>query len=169
MTAPSLSILDGIMKRLIIGIAIVLITLGLGFTAVKLTNTLLKDGPVQVEKEMSVDEYVHFLAKLYKVNEVLARSIIGCESQWKADAVHENWRYKIVDGFKIRDYVWSRDRSYFQLNDYYQAAPMAARGWDILDWRDNLQAGFYLLKTQGTQPWLASVGCWRDNDKTKGY
>lgn len=128
-----------------------LVALGLAWTANIVIHYFVSFNP-RVEKVMSVDEYVHFLAKLYKVKEPLARAIIGCESQWNPENVHYNYR-------KTGE-LWSRDWSYWQLNDYYQEVAMRQKGWNIYDKWQNLQAGFYILKTQGTKPWTWSEWCW---------
>ena len=87
----------------------------------------------------------------YGVDPELATAIITCESGLKEDAVHVN----IVD-----NHEWSRDIGYFQLNNYFHGSDMEKRGLDIKDKWDNLEYGFYLLKVQGTNPWVASKPCW---------
>jgi hypothetical protein len=103
----------------------------------------------------TVDGYIHILSLKYGVSEALARAIIGCESRWKPNAVGYNYR-------KTGE-LWSKDIGYFQINDFYNEEwLLREKGWHIYDWRDNLEAGFYMLKERGTSPWLASASCWRD-------
>ncbi len=145
-------------------------------TAVAITANAATSTPAivtpTVEPEMTLDERVSFLAKKYGVNEYSAREIIRCESRWKPDAVGNNWRYKkLLDAngnivlnaagkpTYVKDYIWSRDIGYWQINTYYHKADMAKLGWDIYDPADNLEAGFYLFSKQGAKPWAWSKPC----------
>lgn len=125
-----------------------------------------------VEKELTFDEKFSLLAVKYGVKESSARAIIGCESKWKPDAVGLNWKYKkkldelgnVVLGINgkpllVKDYVWSKDIGYWQINTFYHQKDMAAKGWDIYDPEDNLEAGFYLFSKQGAKPWAWSAHC----------
>ncbi len=138
------------MRNLIIGFVFLALSLAAAWSTNAVVSSYVSSTPL-VEREMSVDQYIHFLAKLNRVNERLARAIIGCESHDNPEAAHHNFHGKVE---------WSRDVGYFQLNNVYQQAAMAAKGWDIYKPEDNLQAGFYILKTQGSAPWTWSKWCW---------
>ena len=81
----------------------------------------------------------------------ISEAIIKCESGGKAYAKNINYR----DGVP-----WSEDIGYWQINDYYHRESLLELGWDIYKPEDNLEAGFFLMKTQGVQPWDASKFCW---------
>ena len=82
-----------------------------------------------------------------------AQRIIYCESDNIPEAIGEN----IIDGE-----VWSRDYSFWQINDYYHATKAKSMGLDIKDPSDNLKYGYWLYKNEGTRHWLASRHCWAD-------
>lgn len=99
------------------------------------------------------DSEVTRLAAKYKQSEILARTIIHCESrQYGSSGEHKNYT-------KAGEH-WSTDWGWWQINDYYNEAPAARRGFDIYDKWENLEWGFIMLKEQGTSPWNASKGCW---------
>lgn len=77
----------------------------------------------------------------------LARRIIKCESNFKADAVNNQAKV-------------GQDIGYFQLNSYFWKDTMLDMGWNIYNPLDNLEAGFWLLSKQGSSPWIWSEHCW---------
>ena len=83
-----------------------------------------------------------------------AQKIIWCESRNIAEAVGENLD---KDGE-----VWSRDHSFWQINDYYHAAKALDMGLDITDPSANLKYGHWLYQTEGSKHWSASRKCWAD-------
>ena len=99
------------------------------------------------------DSEVHRLALKYKVNETLARKIISCEGKlYEKLGNNKNYNKQGV--------VWSTDWAWWQINDYYHLEPAKKMGLDIKDKWQNLEYGFWLLKTQGSSPWVASKFCW---------
>ncbi len=107
---------------------------------------------VKVAPIKTFDTEITRLANKYGQSESLARRIIKCEAQMYGSAVNEN---RDSEGL-----VWSRDWSYFQINDYYHEATARKMGLDIKNGYDNLEYGFYLMSKQGTTPWGASRHCW---------
>ena len=104
-----------------------------------------------VEKEMTLDKRITFLAEKYGVKESSARAIIGCESEWSPDAIGYNRR---KDGS-----VWSKDIGLMQINNYFHEEEAARMGLDIYKTNDNLEYGFYLFSKRGAKPWAASKSC----------
>lgn len=109
---------------------------------------------VKAPPEKTFETEITRLAIKYGQSEKLARKIIHCEArQYGSGAEHKNYDKQGVH--------WSTDWGWWQINDYYNEAPAAKRGFNIYDKWDNLEFGFIMLKEQGTQPWLASSACWR--------
>ena len=80
-----------------------------------------------------------------------AQRIIYCESKNDHYAEGENF----IDGE-----VWSRDHSFWQINDYYHTTKASDMGLDIKDPSDNLTYGYWLYQAEGSKHWLASKECW---------
>ena len=99
-----------------------------------------------IRPEESVDSLITVYAKRYGIDEQLARDIIRCESNFHEDAINK----KAVVG---------EDVGIFQLNSYYWQDYMAERGWDIYNTKDNIQAGMWLLSTDGVKHWSWSAHC----------
>ena len=112
------------------------------------TTTIILDTPVI----KTIDSEITRLSTEYKVDEVLVRKIIKCESQMYGTAINRNKR---ADGT-----VWSSDWGLMQINDYYHEKYMASIGLDIHDQYDSLEYGIMLLSTGGTKFWNASKYCW---------
>ena len=112
-------------------------------------------------KQETLSDEIDGLARIYNVNATVAKAIISCESQNNPNATRKNYNKE--------GRLWSEDHSYWQINDYYHQSTMEKMGLDILNPLDNLKYGMYLLKTQGTTPWKASIKCWRDGDSKYGY
>jgi hypothetical protein len=120
-------------------------------------STELMESTAVIHQEMqtiqkSQQERLNVFAEKYGVNVMLAKNIIFCESKFHQNAINEN---KTKEGE-----VWSRDWGYWQINDYYWKEDLKEKGWDITVPEQNLEAGFYLLKTYGTKLWKASQHCW---------
>lgn len=103
------------------------------------------DPPIQ--KTYTTDEYITLFAEKYAVSEGLARRIIKCESNFDENARNYNAKVGV-------------DIGYFQLNSYYWEGHMRKLGWNIYNPVQNLEAGFWLLSKQGSQPWVWSKHCW---------
>jgi hypothetical protein len=86
------------------------------------------------------------LSQKYNQNPQLASNIIFCESYNNPNAYHFNKN-------KTADY------SYWQINSIWKKT-LEEKGWNIKDPQDNLEAGFYLLKTYGDHLWNWSRPCW---------
>jgi len=86
------------------------------------------------------------------VDAELPKRIIYCESKSRADAVGKNYK---------NGKHWSSDHGPWQVNDYYHAKEAAKLGYDIYDWKGNLDYGFLLYTRDGTRHWLASRPCWQ--------
>ncbi len=95
----------------------------------------------------SFDGELRRLAIKYGQDEGLARRIIKCES----------FTYAYATGTKA---VVGKDIGYFQINSFYHENRARSLGFNIYDWRDNLEYGFWLLSENGTSPWKASQKCW---------
>lgn len=94
----------------------------------------------------SWQEQIGRLSLRNDVDPDLATAIIGCESGFRPFAINRNRN-------------GSYDYSLFQVNDGWYGF-FLRRGLDITDPIDNLEAGFYLLRTRGTRDWNASRHCW---------
>lgn len=145
------------LKRLLSwAIIATILFLGLSFHS---PQTTAQDGykevylhPVPTEQsETLLNSAISYYALQYEVSETLAREIMRCESGLKPNAINHN---------KRNGEVWSSDYSYWQINDYYHAERFKKIGWDITNPEDNLEAGFYLLATEGSGHWSASRHCW---------
>jgi len=106
--------------------------------------------PENIEKTLEGE--IDRLSIKYNVASSTSRAIITCESQMYGSAINYN---RLPDGT-----VWSEDRFYFQINDYYHKDTMTRLGLDYYNEWDSLEYGFILLSTQGRSPWNASSGCW---------
>ena len=96
-------------------------------------------------------EHLDILSAKYGVSESLSRNIIKCESGGKPYAKNVNYQ----DGI-----AWSTDIGYWQINDYFHEESLKKLGFDIHNPSDNLEAGFFLLSTQGANLWSAGSKCW---------
>lgn len=119
---------------------------------------------VEAQVEESFDSLISRLAKKYGQSEALARKIVQCESKGNLQAVGNNYHWETRydengEPYKVK-VLWSSDHGPWQINDYWNAATAKKRGYNIYNWRENLEFGFIMLKEQGTSPWLASKYCW---------
>ena len=111
--------------------------------------------PPAVEVPVTFDTEMTRLSSKYGVNEKLAREIIKCESLiYGQDAENKNYD-------KYGNH-WSTDWGYFQINDYWHEKPAKKLGYDIYDWKGNLEYGFLLISRDGLRHWSASKWCWED-------
>lgn len=121
---------------------------------------------VEVPKqEESFDSLISRLAKKYGQSEALARKIVQCESKGNLNAIGNNYHWETRydeqgEPYKVK-VLWSSDHGPWQINDYWNAATAKKRGYNIYDWRENLEFGFIMLKEQGTSPWNSSAYCWQ--------
>ena len=114
----------------------------------------------KVTQQVSLDAQIKSLSKLYGVDPVLVNRIIGCETRGDPNAVPDPNALRLNKTEK--GVVWSRDWSYFQINDYYWKKFMLdSQGLDITKPADNLYAGFWILQHYGTKPWNWSKHCWQ--------
>ncbi len=124
------------------------------FFGADINHTSATSTPQVYSEEQILKNEIVRLSDKYGVSKELATKIIRCESKNKPFAKGHN---RGKDGI-----VWSTDHSYWQLNDYYWKEKMMVEfGWDITIPPENLEAGFWLLSTEGTQPWKASENCWK--------
>jgi len=142
------------MKYIFIFCVALVITLTVPF----LTRTVeidLTEEIEEVEKTLhsvkTLDSEIDRLSVKYDVASSTARAIIKCESQMYGSAINYN---RLPDGT-----IWSEDRFYFQINDYFHKDTMTKLGLDYYNQWDSLEYGFILLSTQGVGPWYASKGC----------
>jgi hypothetical protein len=105
--------------------------------------------PENIEKTLEGE--IDRLSIKYNVDKKSVYAIITCESQMYGSAINYN---RLPDGT-----VWSEDRFYFQINDYYHKDTMTRLGLDYYNQWDSLEYGFILLSTQGVGPWYASRNC----------
>lgn len=96
--------------------------------------------------EQTLQQQIQTLAKEYKVSAALASRIVSCESHNLQSARRVNAN--------------SVDIGLFQINTRWQGADSLKRGDDIYTEKGNLDYGFWLLSTQGTDPWNWSKPCW---------
>lgn len=87
--------------------------------------------------------------------------IAWCESNMSQDKKGYNYRYKIVDGQKIK-YLWSTDIGYWQINDYYHLEDSKKLGIDIYTYEGNRDYALLLYNKNGVKDWGASSACWSD-------
>ncbi len=92
--------------------------------------------------QVSSTTLLYILAKKYGQDPELAKRIIACESQ------------NVIDAHSPTD-----DFGYFQINQIHKSE-LLAMGLDREKWQDNLEFGFYLMKRDGTSPWISSKSCW---------
>lgn len=103
--------------------------------------------PSEVVEKFDIDKTIRSFAVAYEIDEVLARRIIQCESQFNPYAI----------GVKA---VVGTDIGLFQINTHYHEETMNSMGLDIYDPEDNLKYGFMLLEKDGVRHWHASRSCW---------
>ncbi len=125
--------------------------IGLGLWRLESTAPKLKKQDPQWRNYATLQQEINTLSAKYKVSSSLATRIIYCESHNDPLAVRLNYRGGLL---------WSRDIGYWQINTYWQEADLAKQGFNIHDPLSNLEAGFWLLKHEGTAPWAWSRGCW---------
>lgn len=116
-----------------------------------LTLSTYAAAPVYIQKELPLEEQIQNLAQENSLDAALIQKIIWCESKSNNKAIRLNYR---------GDVLWSKDVGYFQIDDYYWQEFFLKKGLDIYDPQDNLKAGIYLIKKQGTEPWNSSKFCW---------
>lgn len=87
--------------------------------------------------------------------------IAWCESNMSQDKKGYNYRYKIVDGQKVK-YLWSTDIGYWQINDYYHLEDSKKLGIDIYTYEGNRDYALLLYNKNGVKDWGASSACWSD-------
>lgn len=107
---------------------------------------------IEMPVEKTLDSEIDRLSIKYEISSSTVRAVAECESQKYGGAVNQN---RTASGE-----VWSTDRGYLQINDYYHKANMEALGLDIMNEWDSLEYGFMLMKEQGLTPWRASRSCW---------
>ena len=108
----------------------------------------------EIEVEKTLDSEIDRLAIKYDVSSSTVRAIAKCESSLYGDVVNYNRR---ADGT-----IWSIDKGYLQINNYYHEARMNHLGLDWDNEWDSLEYGFMLMAEQGLQPWSASRNCWKN-------
>lgn len=126
-----------------------LVTIGLILLLPVQAQTVSRETPP--EPPVTFDGLVDKLAVKYGQNVALAKAVIKCESS--SDHSRKGFNYN--DGK-----LWSTDVGYWQLNDYYHQEAAKKLGFDIYDWKGNLEYGFLLMKNEGLKPWEASRHCW---------
>lgn len=115
--------------------------------------TAEKDKVVLGPIEWNFDKFVTYFADKYKQDEDLARRIIWCESRNNKDAIGYNYNKEGL--------IWSKDISYWQINNYWHEEDAKKLGYDINEWVEGLEYGFIILKRDGSiKHWRASVNCW---------
>lgn len=87
--------------------------------------------------------------------------VAWCESNQDQNKRGFNYRYKIVDGEKIK-YLWSTDIGYFQINNYYHEERAKSLGMDIYTYEGNRDYALLLYNKNGLKDWGASSACWSD-------
>lgn len=110
---------------------------------------------VETPPEKTFDEEISYLSEKYAVNVELALKIIECESQFQPHATGSP--------------VIGEDIGYFQINTFYHRAKAEQMKLDLQNWHDNLEYGFWLLSTAGTDPWLWSQSCWQHESRSPTY
>lgn len=106
------------------------------------------------------DKHITTMAEKYGQSEWLAREIMRCEGIAYALRNDIPWGEVTNVNYTVDGYAWSVDIGPWQINDYYHQATMQSMQLNINDVYDNIEYGFYLMSTQGTQPWSASQYCW---------
>lgn len=92
--------------------------------------------------------------------------IAWCESKMSQDKKGYNYRYKIVDGEKVK-YLWSTDIGYWQINDYYHEERAYSLGFNIYTYEGNRDYALLLYNENGVKDWKASSACWSDIEAWK--
>jgi hypothetical protein len=100
-------------------------------------------------KEITFDSEIARLSNKYNFSEAKARKIIKCESLIYGQAA-ENKNYDENGIF------WSTDIG------YWHEATAKKMGYDIRNWKDNLEYGAILLSRDGDRHWSASQYCWKN-------
>ncbi len=108
---------------------------------------------IEINKELILDAEINRLSKKYNVSSSTVRAVAKCESQLYGSAINYN---RLPDGT-----VWSTDKGYLQINDYYHKDTMKRLGLDWNDEWDSLEYGIMMMSEQGLSPWKASAQCWR--------
>lgn len=123
-----------------------------------LTATTTQEIPV-----VNFDTEIKRLSIKYKFDEKLARDIIECESKIYSRAENKNYRWEWNKELATSTRVhWSSDWGFWQVNDYWHEKTAKDMGYDIKDWKDNLEYGAILLSRDGTRHWKASQYCWKN-------
>lgn len=95
----------------------------------------------------TIKETAIYLAEKQGVDPDLVLGIIECESGFNSSAKNPN----------------STAKGLFQFINSTFASTIERMGWthgNVLDWKQNLVAGIWLLKTEGEKPWRASKHCY---------
>lgn len=92
--------------------------------------------------------------------------VAWCESNQNQEKKGYNYRYKIVDGQKVK-YLWSTDIGYWQINDYYHEENAKKLGMDIYTYKGNRDYALLLYNKNGLKDWGASSACWSDIEAWK--
>lgn len=100
----------------------------------------------------TLESEIDRLSIKYNVSSSTVRAVAKCESSLYGQAVNYN---RLPDGT-----VWSIDKGYLQINNYYHEARMNKLGWDWNNEFDSLEYGIMLMSESGLQPWSASSKCW---------
>lgn len=106
------------------------------------------------------DKHITAMAEKYGQSEWLAREIMRCEGIAYALRNDIPWGEVTNVNYNASGTPWSVDIGPWQINDYYHQATMMEMEMNIHDVYDNIEYGFMLLASQGTQPWSASQYCW---------
>lgn len=111
---------------------------------------------------ITYDTEILRLSEKYNFNVELARKIIECESLvYGQNAENKNYRDEWDGSLMATSSVhWSSDIGYWQINDYWHKEDALKIGYDIYNWKDNLEYGAILLSRDGTRHWNASKYCW---------
>lgn len=107
--------------------------------------------PAQMPIAPTITEMVVTAAKAAGVSTSTAVAIAGCESGLRQYDDSGNLLHGVVD---------PGDLGVFQIHDSFHEADARARGMDIRTLSGNIDYGIFMLKTEGTAPWLASKYCW---------
>lgn len=116
----------------------------------------------QEEIIINYDTEIVRLSEKYGFDLELAKKIIKCESLiYGQDAENKNYRmeWNAELGTTTRTH-WSTDIGFWQINDYWHKETAKKMGYNIYDWKDNLEYGAILLSRDGERHWSASKYCW---------
>jgi hypothetical protein len=111
-----------------------------------------KEVALIVNEPKTLDSEIDRLSIKYGVASSTIRAIAKCESSLYGSAVNYNRR--------ANGEVWSIDKGYLQINNFYHEARMTELGLDWNNEWDSLEYGFMLMAEQGLSPWSASKSCW---------